>query len=82
MSVLANATFPFSGLNLNSGFGSIALIIMLGSNSARRSNIPDERVYLLNGMLNFMEGIGRFDAQFKDKSVDLVYNQCNFDALL
>lgn len=84
MSVLAKATFPFSGLNLSAGSGSIELGETVNNHKswAKLMHMPDKGVDLVNGMLNLVIGVDRFDSQFENQPVELVYNKSDLDTLL
>jgi hypothetical protein len=67
MSVLAKATFPFSGLNRSSGSGSIALFPSSGIKFQRYwRNSRNEGVDFFNGVFDFVVSVRRFYAQFED----------------
>lgn len=64
ISVLANATLPFSGLSLRSGSGFMPLVIPRSDMivDIGVGGTPDECVDLLNSMLDFVVRIGGLDA--------------------
>lgn len=83
ISVLANATFPSSGLSLNAGSGLIPLHqppfnfeYSLHINKKRNMSIPNESIHFLDGGFNFVVGIGRWNTKFEDESVNFVHYEC------
>jgi hypothetical protein len=44
--------------------------------------MPDERIDLLNGMLDFIVCVSRFDTELQNQSVDFVHDEGYFDAFL
>jgi hypothetical protein len=76
MSVLANATFPLSGLSRSSGSGSIELWEKsVESKGCTCLNVPDESVNFLNCMLYFIESICRFDTQLENEAIDFIHDE-------
>lgn len=47
-----------------------------------KASRPDECVNFLNGVFDFVVSVSRLNAQLKDKSVNFVHQECDFDTLL
>ena len=84
MSVLAKATFPFSGLNLSAGSGLTELERWSGTAEAESElmRVPDKGVDFVNCVFDLVICIDWFDPQLEDEPVELVDNKGDPDALL
>lgn len=86
ISVLANATLPFSGLRRSSGSGSIPLCedgyIQNTFLFKIRMLVPDESVDFLDGVLDLVIRIRRLDTELEDESVDFIHDKGDFDVFL
>ena len=47
-----------------------------------KASRPNECVDFLDSMFDFVVSVSRLDAQLKDKPVNFVHQECDFDALL
>jgi hypothetical protein len=83
ISVLANATFPSSGLSLNAGSGlmplhrpSVSIEHPLRISKRPNLSVPDEGIHFLDGRFHFVVRVCRWDTKLEDQPVNFVHDQC------